>query len=148
MRRLVEMLGTQKTIVTASCLAATLLACAPTTPVEPVQVIRYPNRLQPRLERCTSGTVPVLGPLDTIDEGRCFQYGDIYVSRTDSGLPCSLEELEVALAEAACREDATFVRILHTQTSMTSGTDCHTIRAAFFECIEMPSEQVMTAPDD
>ena len=148
MRRLVEAIRTQKTIVTAACLAATILACALATPVRPAQVIRYPNRLKPRLERCTSGTVPVLGPLDTIDEGRCFQYGDIYVSRTNSGLPCSLEELEVVLAKAACTEDATFVRILHTQTSMTSGTDCHTIRAAFFECIEMPSDQETTVRDD
>lgn len=134
-------------IVIGSCLAASTLACGRATPVRPIQVIRYPNRIQPPLKSCTTGTVPVLAPTALIDDLRCAQYGDIFVSRTRSGLPCSPGELEVVLAKAACEEDATFVRILHRQTSMTSGTDCHTIRAALFECVHVES-QAMTSEQD
>jgi hypothetical protein len=123
-------------------LALVVSACRITPPIPPVQVIRYTNRIEPPRETCSADTVPVLQSTDPIDGNHWFQFGDIFLSRDASGPACSVEELEVTLAQIACTEDASLARILRIQTPHTSGSDCHLLRAAIFECVtkEVPDE--------
>lgn len=126
----------QVRIVLLTSLALATSGCQVEPPIPPVQIILYSSRIEPARTACSSGTVPVLQQADPVDEARCDQFGDVFLSRTSTGHPCSLSELEEELARTACREGATLARILRIQTPETSGSDCHMLRAALFECFD------------